>query len=154
MRAEVASVRDIAAQSREQAFWGRLDSSAKDWRAKQENPAFLAWLAEVDPVSGRTRDSYVKEAQSSLDAKRIVAIFKSFTPPSAAPQQVAPQRPSAPPAGKPITAAPPPPAQKLREADYRQFQWEVTQGKWRGKEKEAAAMDRKFIQALQEGNLV
>lgn len=154
LREELNSIRGVAAQSREQAFWNHIDSAVPDWQSQQANPAFQAWLAEVDPVSGRTRDSYVKEAQSSLDAKRIVAIFKSFTPPSAAPQQAAPQRPSAPPAGKPITAAPPPPAQKLRESDYRKFQWEVTQGKWRGREKDAAEMDRKFIRALQEGNLV
>ena len=83
MRAEVASVRNIAAQSREQAFWGRLDSGAKDWRAKQANPDFLSWLAEVDPVSGRTRDSYVKEAQNALDDDRVAAIFNAFSPASA-----------------------------------------------------------------------
>lgn len=155
MRAEVASVRDIAAQSREQAFWGRLDSGAKDWRSKQENPAFLAWLAEVDPVSGRTRDSYVKEAQRALDADRVAAIFNAFSPASA-PTHSAPaqQRPSAPPAGKPTVAASPPPAQQLRYADYVAFQKEVSQGKWQRRQNEAAEVDRKFQRALQEGNLV
>lgn len=155
MRAEVASVRDIASQSREQAFWSRLDSSAKDWRAKQANPDFLSWLAEVDPVSGRTRDSYVKDAQKALDAERVAAIFNAYTlHSSVAPQPTAPQRPSAPPAGKPTTAAPPPPPQKLRHADYIAFQDEVSKGKWKGRDKEAAEVDRKFIRALQEGNLV
>lgn len=155
MRAEVESVRTIAAQSREQAFWNRLDSSAKDWRAKQANPDFLSWLAEVDPVSGRTRDSYVKDAQAALDAERVAAIFNAFSTASA-PTHSAPaqQRPSAPPAGKPTVAAAPPPAQQLRYADYVAFQKEVSQGKWQRRQAEAAEVDRKFQRALQEGNLV
>lgn len=156
MRAEVASVRNIAAQSREQAFWGRLDSGAKDWRAKQANPDFLSWLAEVDPVSGRTRDSYVKDAQAALDADRVAAIFNAFSPASAPtpPASAQQQRPSAPPAGKPTVAASPAPAQQLRYSDYIAFQKEVQQGKWQRRQNEAAEVDRKFQRALQEGNLV
>lgn len=156
MRAEVESVRNIAAQSREQAFWGRLNSEAKDWRAKQANPDFLSWLAEVDPVSGRTRDSYVKDAQAALDADRVAAIFNAFSPASAPtpPASAQQQRPSAPPAGKPTAAQSPPPSQKLRHSDYLAFQAEVQQGKWQRRQNEAAEVDRKFQRALQEGNLV
>lgn len=156
MRAEMESLRGTAAHTREQAFWNQLDSAMPDWQSQQANPEFQEWLAEVDPVSGRTRDSYVKEAQKSLDAKRVVAIFKSFngTTPKPASVASAPSRPSAPPAGKTTTAELPPPATKLRLADWQQFQREVQQGKWRGRDQQAAELDRKFQRALQEGNLV
>lgn len=156
LRAEIESLRGNAAQTREQNFWAHIDSALPDWQAQQADAGFQAWLEEIDPVSGRTRDSYVKEAQQSLDAKRVVAIFKSYRSASPQPSSVpaAPSRPSAPPAGKPIAAELPPPPQKMRLADYKRFQQEVTQGMWRGRDKEAAEMDFKFQRALQAGNLV
>ncbi len=155
MRAEIESLRGSASQSREQAFWAQLDSAMPDWQSQQADPEFQAWLADNDPVSGRTRDSFVKDAQKSLDAKRVVAIFKSYqatTQPTQAPQQAS--RPSAPPVGKSIQAELPPPAQKLRYSDWQKFQRDMTQGVYRGREKEAAEMDRRFILAMQSGNLV
>lgn len=155
MRAEIESMRGSASQQREQKFWDDLDSGVEDWRSIQQDPDFLNWLAALDPVSGRTRDSFVKEAQKSLDAKRVVAIFKSYqdtTKPAQAPQQAS--RPSAPPVGKSIQAELPPPAQKLRYSDWQKFQRDMTQGVYRGREKEAAEMDRRFILAMQSGNLV
>ena len=154
VRGEVDSIRNVAAQSREDAFWNTLSADVPDWQAINASTAFQQWLAEHDPVSGRTRDSYIKEAQAALDAKRVVAIFKSFQPtPPPAVQQAA-QRPSAPPVGKAAEATLPPPPQKLRMADWKAFQLEVTQGKWRGREAEAAARDRQFIAAMQAGNIV
>ena len=155
VRGEVDSIRNVAAQSRDDAFWQVINTDVPDWQATNASPEFQAWLAEHDPVSGRTRDSYIKEAQASLDAKRVVAIFKSFKPhhpPAVA--HAAPQRPSAPPVGKTSEATLPPPATKMRMADWKKFQMEVTQGKWRGRDAEAAAIDRKFIAAMQAGNIV
>lgn len=157
LRADMESLRGTAAQTREQAFWGQLESALPDWQEQQASPEFQEWLAEVDPVSGRTRDSYIKDAQKRLDASRVVAIFKSFrgvAPNKPATVAAASSRPSSPPAGKPIQAEMPPPATKLRLADWQQFQREVTQGKWRGRDREAAELDRKFQRALQEGNMV
>ena len=154
VRGEVDSIRNVAAQSREDAFWNTLSTEVPDYSAINASPEFQAWVAEIDPVSGRTRDSYIKEAQAALDARRVVAIFKSFQPTPPPVAQPAPQRPSAPPVGKAAEATLPPPPQKLRMADWKAFQLEVTQGKWRGREAEAAARDRQFIAAMQAGNLV
>lgn len=154
VRGEVDSIRNIAAQSRDDAFWTTVNTDVPDWQAINASPDFQQWLADIDPVSGRTRDSYIKEAQAALDAKRVVAIFKSFKPQPPAAASAVPQRPSAPPVGKTAEATLPPPTQKLRMADWKNFQMEVTQGKWRGRDAEAAAIDRKFIAAMQAGNIV
>lgn len=154
VRGEVDSLRNVAAQTREEAFWSRLSSDVPDWETINQDDAWIAWLSEDDPVSGQTRDSHLKAAQQSLDAKRVAAIFKSFKATQTKPAKPAATKPPVQPVGNPAEASLPSPAQKLRMADWQKFQKEVQQGLWRGREKEAEAIDRKFIAAMQSGNIV
>lgn len=153
VRGEVDSLRNVAAQTREDAFWSHLNAAYPDWQSQQNDPGFQEWLAELDPVSGQTRDSYVKAAQKSLDAARVVAIFKSYNPHKPAAKPAAP-KPPVQPVGAPAEASLPSPPAKLRYSDWKNLQREIQQGMWRGREKEAAERDRQFIAAMQAGNLV
>jgi hypothetical protein len=71
----------------EQAFFDRLAKMVPDWEAINTNQAFLAWLAEVDPILGQPRQTALDAAQQTLNADRAAAVFKAF----AGPQPVAPK---------------------------------------------------------------
>ena len=49
-----------------------------NWQAVNADPAWLAWLAQPDEVSGIERQQLLNKAHANMDAPRVIAIFKSF----------------------------------------------------------------------------
>lgn len=64
--------------SREDRFWNALTGAVSDWEAVNANSKFHAWLLESDPLTGITRDVYLKDAQRDLDVSRVANIFNSW----------------------------------------------------------------------------
>lgn len=64
--------------TREEAFWGSLDRAVTDWDSINNDQRFRNWLLESDPMTGITRDVYLKDAQRDLDVTRVSSIFNSW----------------------------------------------------------------------------
>jgi hypothetical protein len=74
----VGRVEQQVAQTREDRFWGELTDAVPDWETVNQNPAWIAWLGEYDPVAGVTRQESLNAAQAALDHRRVTGLFKLF----------------------------------------------------------------------------
>jgi hypothetical protein len=52
-----------------------LDNIVPNWKAINEDPSFLGWLDEVDPLNGVTRRRLFNDAFANYDAARIANFF-------------------------------------------------------------------------------
>lgn len=90
IREQVGEVQKETAQTKEDRFWTSVDSAVPDWREIDQDPQWLEWLGEVDPMVGKTRQEALNDAHNSLDAARVASIFKvwkgAFRPEQPAPQ--------------------------------------------------------------------
>lgn len=59
-------------------FWEDLEEKVPDYRALNDDPAFHAWLSQLDPSTGRTRQARLAKAQSQRDSKTVIMMFKRF----------------------------------------------------------------------------
>ena len=64
--------------SREDTFWNALSNKVPDWESVNSDSRFHSWLLDVDPMTGITRDVYLKDAQRDLDVTRVSNIFSSW----------------------------------------------------------------------------
>jgi hypothetical protein len=76
------------------AYFAELSKEVPDYEALNTDPGFLAWLAEVDPLSGVTRQAYLNVAFEQFNAKHTATLFNAFkkdanrvVPPAQAAQQ-------------------------------------------------------------------
>lgn len=149
------------AMTAEELFFSNIAKVVPDWQAVNADEAFLAWLAEVDPVYGQPRQAALDSAQANLDAARAIAVFQAFkatlapapTPPgkakpSALDKQVSPSAvasaPPAPPAGKPT----------YTQAQVSAFYRDVQRGAYRGQEAEVARIEALINEAIAEGRVM
>jgi len=140
------------AATAEQAFFDRLTKLVPEWEATNVNEAFLAWLAEVDPILGQPRQTALNAAQQRLDAERAAAVFKAFASTQPAPKantldkQVSPRgnaTPAPTPTQKPV----------YTEAQIAGFYDSVRRGEYRGREQEAAQIEQMINLAIAEGRV-
>lgn len=74
-------VTDIAQQSyktNEDKFYGELERSVPDWKAINTDQNWLAWLGEVDPLSGVPRQRYLDNAAQQLDHAHVARLFNAY----------------------------------------------------------------------------
>lgn len=90
----VGRVEQQVAQTREDRFWSELTAAVPDWEAINQNPAWIAWLGEYDPVAGATRQDSLNVAQAALDHRRAAGLFKLFKASQPAPQPTARPNPA------------------------------------------------------------
>lgn len=89
IREQVGEVQKKTAQTEEERFWTSIDTAVPDWRDIDQDPKWLEWLGEYDPLTGATRQEALNTAHTALDAARVAAIFKVFkgaSQPAPAPQ--------------------------------------------------------------------
>ncbi len=79
IKSELSQLREEQQQDAQARFWATLEELVPDFRAINANPAFLAWLSEIDPMSGAARQQLLANAQHALDPYRVATIFRSFT---------------------------------------------------------------------------
>lgn len=144
-----------AAVSREEAFYAALAVSVPDWETVNADPAWLEWLAEVDPVYGTARQTSLSQAHSAFDAQRAVAIFKAFKasrpkprPAESLATQVAPAN-----SGAPTLPAAPAAKRIWTGAEVSKFYNDQAQGKYRLRQAEADRMEAEIAQAGAEGRI-
>lgn len=77
-----------------QATLNALDADlGTGWRKVNEEPAFIAWLDETDPFSGRSRKELLGEAYNSGDARRTAEFFRRYQTEQTAVSQPPPAQP-------------------------------------------------------------
>lgn len=163
----VQQVATTQAASAEEKFFAQLETAVPDWAQVNDNPKFHEWLLTPDDMTGITRQTYLADARENLDIRRVVSVFNTWkremgvapsnVQPLQQPQnaaasrlekQIAPGRASA------ATAAPTPKAEKLwTGADIAKFYDDKRNGKYKGREAEANAMERDIFLAQREGRI-
>lgn len=144
---------ETVALTAEQSFFDRLTKMVPDWEQINANDAFLAWLAEVDPVYGHPRQEALNAAQRSMNADRAAAVFKAFaaTQPSAPkPNAVAKQvTPKAAATAAPTSQTKP----ILTQEQIVEYYNSKRRGEYRGQEAEVQRIEAMINQAIAEGRV-
>lgn len=138
----------------EQAFFDRLTKLVPDWESVNANQAFLAWLAEIDPILGQPRQVALDAAQQTLNADRAAAVFKAFTGAQPVAPKSNPLDKQVSPKGA-ASAAPVAPAQPViyTQQQVVDFYNAKRRGEFRGREKEAAQFEAEINLAIAEGRV-
>ena len=145
---------ETVAMTAEQAFFDRLAKLVPNWEEINVNQAFLAWLAEVDPVYGQPRQAALDVAQQSLNSERAANVFKAF-------MAAQPQAPKSNPVDKQVSpkaaasAAPTATDNKpvITQAQIKAFYDDVAKGLYRGRPQEMQQIEVKINAAIAEGRV-
>lgn len=140
------------AATAEQAFFDRLTKLVPDWEQTNTNDAFLAWLAEVDPILGQPRQAALDAAQQTLNSDRAAAVFKAFAATRPAPRSNSVDRQVSP---KGNATPTPTPEQKpiYTQSQIVSFYDARRRGEYRGREQEAAQIEQMINLAIAEGRV-
>lgn len=147
-----------AAYTAEEQFLANLKREVPDFEAVNVNAQFIAWLAEKDPIYGRSRQDALNEASDAYDASRAAAVFKAFKQQFAAPPAPTPSAleaqvaPTASGGSLPAPAAPSKPY--LTTKQINDFYNDVARGRYRGREQENARIEAEVNLAVQEGRVI
>lgn len=160
---QVNAVVQRQALSAEQQFWSDLSGFVPQWKDINNDPAFQAWLLEIDPLSGITRQTILEDAQSALDVRRVGNFFKSWleitgqanvaqntrrnVSASELERQVAPGK------GRNTGSPSGSNAKTYSPDDIREFFDAVRQGKYKGREAERDRIERDIFAAQRDGRI-
>lgn len=159
---QVQAVAQRQAMSSEQAFWSELTAEQSNWREINDNQAFQTWLLDTDPLTGITRQTYLDDAQRSLDARRVASFFRTWldttgqanvaqtnksTYQSELEKQVAPGR------SKNSGATTSNKSKVYTPDDIRSFFDDVRSGKFKGREPERDRIERDIFAAQRENRI-
>ena len=64
--------------SRRSSFFADLDHLVPGWREQNTDQGFLAWLNEVDPVSGVLRSNLLRRFDAELNSMQVASIFNAY----------------------------------------------------------------------------
>lgn len=149
-----------------------LDSKIPNWRDVNQSPQFKDWLSVRDPFSGRTRSEMLLEAHGRQDGQRVLNFFQGYAEAAGLPQTPpAPVATTPPPSGQPVAptledfAAPgrarsapqspmPPEKPVYTSASIARFFHDKLQGKWKGRENDAALIEQDIFAAQHEGRII
>lgn len=65
--------------SRHAAFLADLDTLVPGWKEQNNDPAFLEWLRDVDPVSGMVRQDLLSRYEAERNSRQVANIFSAFS---------------------------------------------------------------------------
>lgn len=66
------------AQSENDRFFAQMDAAVPGWRDIDNDPAWLGWLQEYDPLLGAPRQAAIDQGVQSRDVSRLVHMFNLF----------------------------------------------------------------------------
>jgi hypothetical protein len=142
-------------------FVQQLDQSAPNWRALNNDEAFLNWLDMVDPLAGMSRQQLLDSAVKAQDAARAAAFFNAYTrengvpTPTPAPTPgVNPQLEALVAPGKGRGGAPPSNEKPPVTREYiAEFYRDVAAGKYRDRLAEKQKIESDIFAAQREGRV-
>jgi len=160
---QVQAVAQRQQVSAEQGFWAELTSVVPNFRQINDNEAFQSWLLSADPLTGITRQTYLDDAQRSLDARRVANFFRAWlestgqaavaqstgrTQNSELEKQVTPGRSRN--TGTPATTNQ---GKMYSPQDIQKFFNDVRTGKYKGREPERDRIERDIFAAQRENRI-
>lgn len=160
---QVQAVAHRQQMTAEQQFWADLSSAVPNFRQVNDHPDFQTWLLQADPLTGITRQTYLDDAQRSLDAGRVANFFRTWlestgqaavaqsTVPAASSElekQVSPGRSRS--TGTPATANQ---GKVYTPQDIQKFFNDVRQGKYKGREQDRDRIERDIFAAQRENRI-
>jgi len=159
----VPTVRQVAQtqqQNAQQGFFNALTKNMPNWEALNGDRAFHQWLLTPDPLTGITRQTYLEDAQKSLDVSRVLSIFKAFAPVTETPSAPSRKAPTselelqvAP--GRSLSAQAPSSndARKWTRGEITKLYDDNRRGEFRGREDEFKSLERDLFAAQKEGRI-
>jgi hypothetical protein len=160
---QVQAVAHRQQMTAEQQFWADLSAAVPNFRQVNDTPDFQSWLLQADPLTGITRQTYLDDAQRSLDAGRVANFFRTWlestgqaavaqsTGPAASSElekQVSPGRSRS--TGTPATAKQ---GKVYTPQDIQKFFNDVRQGKYKGREQDRDRIERDIFAAQRENRI-
>ena len=172
VRERVDTTTSTIEKSEKDKFFDGLRAAVPDWQTLNADKDFLTWLSETDPLAGVQRQELLNAAVSGRDVRRAAAFFQTFKreqaaetpqagqPPApaggAAPAAPAQPRPTleslaAPGRGKSGGSATPQDKPVITQAYIRKFYEDKRRGAFKGREAEAARIERDIFAAQADG---
>jgi len=169
LRKRIEAVERVAVDTAEDRFYRDLDTVVSDWRTHKDDPRFLTWLQEEDPLTGYSRLALAQQAQQALDGKRVAKFYKAFV------KDVVGETKKVGTKEEPVTdkkkgiekfVAPPSSGGKgasgkagedsntIKTSDIKKFYDDANRGRYRGREAEFAKMEAKIDKAVIDGKVV
>jgi hypothetical protein len=74
----ISRVEQSTVKTVEERFINDLDKLVPDWESINQDPRFVEWLNEEEPLTGYTRFQLATHAQESLNGKRVAAFYNGF----------------------------------------------------------------------------
>lgn len=154
LEAQLGSVTQDTAQTKEQQFYALLGQLVPAWRAVNETEAWLQWLGVRDEVYGLPRQAALDNAFGRLDAPQVAKVFSAYI-------SSIPAAPAIPSMDNQITpdgagsSAPQVQAAKpiLSERAITAFYNDKARGAYAGREAEADAIEAQIDAAVAEGRV-
>lgn len=78
LRQQLGGVAEKQGANERRAYFAELAKEVPDYEALNTDSDFLAWLAEMDPMSGLTRQTYLNVAFEQFDVKRTATLFNTW----------------------------------------------------------------------------
>jgi hypothetical protein len=180
VRRQVGGVQNTVVFDARVKMYDDLARSVPNWNVINDSPQFGQWLDQIDPISHRTRREFLNGAHNANQAGQVIDIFNSFLQavgagsgatmgagsngagngagysqgnPPASPQQFDLMQLAAPGRAKSGQTEVPQPKGVVTRQEIKQFYTDKTQGKYAGREAEAAAIERQIFDAGNEGRI-
>lgn len=78
LRKQLGGVAEKQGHVDRRTYFAELAAAVPDYEKLNTDQGFLAWLAELDPVSGLNRQTFLTAAYENLDAQRTAAVFSTY----------------------------------------------------------------------------
>lgn len=154
LEGSVAQTNQAVQQTAAEKYLEKLASLVPDWVVKNNDPGFLNWLGEIDPMSRVPRQILLERADKDLDADGVARFFTTYFGTGAG-AQPRPQPPA--PGNTRVDVVPSgngPNDKKIwTRAEISAFYDEKRRGLWAGREAEAARIEQDIIAAPREGRV-
>jgi len=170
MERQNQALRSELQQVKSHDIYSLLDQSLENWRDINQDQQWKDWLTLPDLYSGVIRQQLLNQAFAAGDAGRVLAFFRGFQAeypehmgqPAAAPPSQTPVRKAAvrlESLAAPGRASPSPPPTATADApfitnkDVSRFYWDVTHGRYAGREQDKAAREAQIHAAVRDGRV-
>lgn len=164
LSSQVQTVAHSQALTREEKFFQEVQGAVPNWEQLNVDPHFLAWLGVVDSMTGISRHAYLSDARSTLDAGRVVAIFRAYlheagggtTHAGTSAAQVQPQSELEKHVTVESTKRPAPPSggqdtRTFTQKDLDKLYADWRHGAYKGREAEFQTKERELLEAINSG---
>jgi hypothetical protein len=151
---KVESIESTVKDTTRGVFESELAMRVPEWKSLNRNPDFLSWLEQIEPFSGTSRLDLLRSAQLRGDAVTASNFFLSFMDEKGIKSQNLSSFTHTP---KETTHTSPPnrEVKNVITRDFvKKFYRDITDGKYKGREKKAREIEEKINEATATGMIV